>query len=63
MDRRTTIVRSMRSVSSISCFEGVVVGVAIREDLARLHAPALRWRWTPSGGAADPQAACGFARA
>jgi hypothetical protein len=63
MDRYISTIGSMRSVSSISCFEGVVVGVAISEGSARLHAHALLWRWTLSGEAANGQAACGFARA
>lgn len=48
MDRYTTV--TMNSVSSISCFESVVVGVAILVGLAllHLHARALRWRWAPS---------------
>lgn len=52
MDRYISITNTMNSVSSISCFENVVVGVAILGGLAllHLHARALRWRWMPSEG-------------
>jgi hypothetical protein len=63
MDRHTNTIRSMRSVSSISCFEGVVVGVAVSESSSHLHAHALLWRWTRPAEAANAQATPGLAQA
>jgi len=50
MDRYISITNTMNSISSISCFESVVVGVAILGGLTllHLHTRALRWRWAPS---------------
>lgn len=52
MDRYISVTNTMNSVSSIACFESVVVGVAILGGLMLLHqhARALRWRWAPLGG-------------
>lgn len=63
MDRYISTIGSMRSVSSISCFEGVVVGVAILEGSSLLHARALCWRLASLGASANSKAPCGFAQA
>jgi hypothetical protein len=62
MDRYISTKVTMHSVSSISCFESVVVGVAILEGSALMHARALLWRWSPSGSGRNQRAAHGFAQ-